>query len=106
MNFVKWVNQKGKEENCETCLFLGDWHHQRASINVATLNHSVEALTLLSSSFDQIIFIPGNHDEYYRDRRDFNSITWARHIPNVRIFNDITLEGDVAIVAVASRRRV
>ena len=98
VNFVKWVIEKAKEENCETCLFLGDWHHHRASINVATLNHSVEALTLLSSNFDQIIFIPGNHDEYYRDRRDFNSVTWARHIPNVRIFNDITVEGDVAIV--------
>ena len=31
-------------------------------------------------------------------RRDFNSITWAKHIPNVRIFNDITVEGDVAVV--------
>ena len=97
-DFVKWVIKKGKEENCETCLFLGDWHHQRASINIVTLNHSVEALTELSKNFDQVIFLPGNHDEYYRDRRDVNSISWAKHIPNVRIFNDITIEGDVAIV--------
>ena len=98
VDFVKWIIKQGKEKNCETCMFLGDWHHQRASINVATLNHSVEALTLLSKNFDQVIFIPGNHDEYYRDKRDFNSITWARHIPNVRLFNEITTEGDVAIV--------
>ena len=97
VEFVKWVINKAKEENCETCLFLGDWHHQRASINVQTLNHSVEALSLLSNAFDQIVFIPGNHDEYHRDRRDVNSITWAKHVPNVRIFNDITVEGDVAI---------
>jgi len=98
VNFVRWVIEQGKEKNCETCLFLGDWHHQRASINVATLNHSVEAITLLSQAFDQVIFLPGNHDEYFKDKRDFNSITWAKHIPNVRLFDEITTEGDVAIV--------
>ena len=98
VEFVQWVIKTAKEENCETCLFLGDWHHHRASINVATLNYSIKALTLLSESFDQVIFIPGNHDEYYRDKRDFNSIAWAEHLPNIRLFNDITVEGDVAIV--------
>ena len=98
VEFVKWVIETAKEENCETCLFLGDWHHHRASINVATLNYSINALTLLSQAFDQVIFIPGNHDEYYRDKRDFNSIAWAEHLPNIRLFNDITVEGDVAIV--------
>ena len=98
VEFVKWVIETAKEENCETCLFLGDWHHHRASINVATLNYSINALTMLSQAFDQVIFIPGNHDEYYRDKRDFNSIAWAEHLPNIRLFNDITVEGDVAIV--------
>lgn len=98
VEFVQWIIKTAKEENCETCLFLGDWHHHRASINVATLNYSIKALTMLSESFDQVIFIPGNHDEYYRDKRDFNSIAWAEHLPNVRLFNDITVEGDVAIV--------
>ena len=65
MNGVKWVIEKGKEENCETCLFLGDWHHQRASINVATLNHSVEALTLLSSSFTvDVLSLQKSHSSF------------------------------------------
>ena len=98
VEFVDWIIKQGKEQKCETCLFLGDWHHHRASINVATLNYSIDALTKLSQAFDQVIFIPGNHDEYYRDKRDFNSVSWARHIPNLRFFNDITVEGDVAIV--------
>ena len=89
VEFVQWVIKTAKEENCETCLFLGDWHHHRASINVATLNYSIKALTLLSESFDQVIFIHGNHDEYYRDKRDFNSIAWAEHLPNIRLVNDI-----------------
>lgn len=96
--FVEWAIELGKQQGAETCLFLGDWHHHRASINVATLNYSIMAMTKLSDAFDQVIFLPGNHDEYYRDKRDFNSVAWIKHLPNVRLFNDITVEGDVAIV--------
>ena len=97
-NFIDWFIAEAKARDCETCFFLGDWHHHRASINVATLNYSIMAMTRLSESFDQVIFIPGNHDEYYRDKRDFNSVAWIKHLPNIRLFNDITVEGDVAIV--------
>ena len=98
VDFVDWVIKEGKEQGCETCLFLGDWHHHRASINIATLNYSIQAIDKLHSAFDQVIFIPGNHDEYYRDKRDFNSIAWIKNYPNIRIFNDIVVEGDVAVV--------
>ena len=98
LNFIDFVVATGKEKQCETCVFLGDWHHNRASINVSTLNYSVKAIDKLSETFDQVIFIPGNHDEYYRDTRDMNSIVWAKKYNNVRLFNNITLEGDVCIV--------
>jgi hypothetical protein len=31
LDFVKWATAKAREEGCETCLFLGDWHNNRAS---------------------------------------------------------------------------
>ena len=37
---------------------MGDWHHQRATINVSTLNYSVKALDKLNESFNVIHFIP------------------------------------------------
>jgi DNA repair exonuclease SbcCD nuclease subunit len=96
--FVDWVIKTGQEHGCETAMFLGDWHNNRASINIATLNYSLTALERLSQSFDRVLFIPGNHDLYYKDRRDIQSAEWAKHIPNIEIVNDFFLEGDVSIV--------
>lgn len=96
-DFVDWIVEEGKRQGCETCLFLGDWHHVRASINIKTLNHSLQALEKLSNAFSQVFFIPGNHDLYYRDRRDIQSAEWARNIKGITIVNDFFQEGDVAI---------
>lgn len=97
LNFVKWATAKAKEEGCETCLFLGDWHNNRASINIVTLNYSLRALEHLNDNFERVYFIPGNHDLYYRDKRDIQSVEWARHLPNIQIVNDWFSSGDVVI---------
>ena len=62
LNFIKWATAKAQEEGCETCLFLGDWHNHRASINVVTLNYSLRALEHINKNFEKCYFIPGNHD--------------------------------------------
>jgi hypothetical protein len=76
---------------------MGDWHNNRAAINILTLNYSLKALEHLSENFDIVYFIPGNHDLYYRDKRDIQSAAWAKHIPNVQIVNDWFESGDVVI---------
>jgi len=96
-NFVDWFIQTAKKENCEICFFLGDWNHHRASINIHTLQFGLQALEKLNEAFDQVYFIPGNHDLYYRDRRDIHSVEWAKHLSNVKIINDFHIEGDVVI---------
>jgi hypothetical protein len=95
--FIDWFIAKAKEEGCETGLFLGDWHNHRASINLQTLQFSVRALEKLSKAFDKFYFIPGNHDLYYRDKRDIHGAEWAKHIPNIIIVNDWFTEGNVTI---------
>jgi DNA repair exonuclease SbcCD nuclease subunit len=97
-NFVDWFIAEAKKENCETCFFLGDYNHHRASINIHTLQFGLQALEKLSAAFDVVYFIPGNHDLYYRDRRDIHSVEWAKHLPNVIIINDFFKQGDVSII--------
>ena len=80
LNFVKWATAKAKEQGCETCLFLGDWHNNRASLNIVTLNYSLQALEHMNANFSNVYFIPGNHDLYYRDKRDIQSVEWPRHL--------------------------
>ena len=95
--FIDWFIAKAKEEGCETGMFLGDWHHSRAAINMQTLHVSLRCLEKLSAAFEQFYFIPGNHDLYYRDKRDIHGAEWARHLPNITIVNDWFKQGDVVI---------
>jgi hypothetical protein len=96
-DFIDWFIETAQKNGCDTGLFLGDWNHHRASINMQTLQFSLRNLEKLSKGFDQFYFIPGNHDLYYRDRRDIHSTEWARHIPNIHICNDWVESGDVVI---------
>jgi DNA repair exonuclease SbcCD nuclease subunit len=96
LNFVKWATAKAKEEGCETAMFLGDWHNNRASINVVTLQYSLRSLEHLNENFDRVFFLPGNHDLYYKDKRDVQSVEWAKHLKNITIINDWFTEGDVS----------
>jgi DNA repair exonuclease SbcCD nuclease subunit len=95
--FVDWFISQAKKEGCETCFFLGDYNHHRASINIHTMQYGLRALEKLNDNFDRVYFIPGNHDLYYRDRRDIHSVEWAKHLPNVEIVNDWFITKDIVI---------
>lgn len=97
-DFVQWAIGIAEEHGCETGLFLGDWHHHRASINLQTLNYSLRSLERLNEAFENFYFIPGNHDLYYRDKRDIHGVEWAKHLPNITIVNDWFKRGNVSIV--------
>ena len=61
-NFVTWFIDEAKKRGSETCIFLGDWHHHRASINVSTLNYTLSNIGFLSKAFTNVFLIMGNHD--------------------------------------------
>ena len=103
VDFVDWMIKEARDRGCDTCFFNGDWHHTRASINVSTLNQSLQSLEKLAKAFSQVFFIPGNHDLYYRDRRDIQSAEWARNIKGITIVNDFFQEGDVAFAEELSK---
>jgi DNA repair exonuclease SbcCD nuclease subunit len=97
--FVKWFIEVSKQRGCETCIFLGDWHHHRAGINVSTLNYSVSNVQFLSEAFEKVYMIAGNHDLYYREKREINSMPYANLFDNVHVVNDNTLtQGGVSLV--------
>jgi hypothetical protein len=96
-DFIDWFIDTAKANGCETGMFLGDWHHHRASINLQTLHFSLQSLQKLSAAFDNFYFIPGNHDLYYRDKRDIHGAEWAQHLPNITVVNDWFKQDDVII---------
>jgi len=96
--FVLWFIKEAKKAKCETCIFLGDWHHHRASINVSTMNYTMSNLEFLSKAFTNVFVIMGNHDLFYRDKREINSVAFGSLYDNVHIVDNILTEGDVSIV--------
>lgn len=97
-DFVDWYIKKAKENGCETGIFCGDWNHNRSSINLTTLDTGIRLLEKLGSSFEQFYMFAGNHDLYYKDRRDIKSTEFARHIPGITVVDEILVNGDVAMV--------
>lgn len=96
-NYIDWFISHAKANHCETCFFLGDYHHSRAAINVKTLQFMLHGLEKLNAAFDIVYFIPGNHDLFHRAKRDVYSVEWAKHLPKVKIINDWFQAGDVVI---------
>jgi hypothetical protein len=52
----------------------------------------------LGAAFEQFFFFDGNHDLYYKDKRDVNSTAFAKHIPGITFVDEITTIEDVTIV--------
>lgn len=97
-DFVDWFIAKAQEEGCETCIFLGDWHHNRNSINLVTLDSSQRCLEKLGAGFEQFFWFPGNHDLFYKDKRSIHSSAFGRHIPGVTVVDSVWTQGDVTLV--------
>lgn len=96
--FIYWFIETAKKNNCETCIFLGDWHHHRSSTNVSTMNYTVSNIERLGKAFEKVYVIMGNHDLFYREKREINSMEFARNIPNVHLVNSWIVNDDVAII--------
>jgi len=85
IDFIK----KLKSYNITHIFFLGDWYHDRTSINVNTLNQSYDIMKMLCKHF-QVIQIIGNHDIHYKTHCKVHSIRTFSDIPNLTIINSTT----------------
>ena len=97
-DFVIWFCEEAKKAGAETCIFLGDWHHNRNTTDVSTMNYTVSNLERLNSTFEKVYFLVGNHDLFYKDKREINSIEYMRLFPNIIPIVEPLTEGDVTIL--------
>ena len=96
--FVDWFIKEAQAEGAETCIFLGDWSHNRNSLTLPTLDTSLRLLEKLGAAFEQFFWFPGNHDLFYKDKRDVHSSMFGRHIPGVTVVDHVTTIDDVTLV--------
>ncbi len=97
-DFVDWFIETAQKNGCETGIFCGDWNHNRNSLNLTTMDSGIRSLEKLGKAFDQFFMFPGNHDLYYKDRRDIKSTEFAKHIPGVTVVNEMITVDNVTLV--------
>lgn len=75
-----WINETFKREGVDYVFFLGDLFDSRFAINTKTLNTAIDGISLLATNFEKVFIILGNHDSYYKNTNDTNSIDFLEKI--------------------------
>ena len=96
--FIDWYIEQAKAQGCDVGIFTGDWHHNRSALNLTTMDASLRSLEKLGKAFDKFYFFPGNHDLYYKDKRDIHSVVFGKHVPGVTVITEPQVIDDVALV--------
>ena len=96
--FIDWYIEQAQANGCETGIFCGDWHHNRNSLNLTTMDATIRSMEKLGQAFEKFYFFDGNHDLYYKDRRDVNSTAFGKFIPGITFVDEITTVDDVTLV--------
>lgn len=98
LDFIDWMIEEADARNCDTCMFLGDFHHHRSNINILTLDYTIQALRKLNNFFKKTYIMVGNHDMFYREKRDIHSMIVGGEFKNIEIVDKMMIEGNVALI--------
>ena len=82
--FVNDITSKGITD----IFFLGDFFHYRSDISVSTLHVAAQILEKLKDF--NMVFIVGNHDSFYKDRSDVNSLSILSGRKNITVIDEPT----------------
>lgn len=88
LDFFDWFIDEAKTWGATEVAILGDYFDNRNSLHVSTLNAGLRGLEKLSDAFERVYFIVGNHDLFYRDKRDITSTAFAKHLPNIDLITE------------------
>jgi DNA repair exonuclease SbcCD nuclease subunit len=83
LNFSKWVAKTYTELGINDIIIPGDIFHNRNEISVNTLSIAKQFFDNLKDF--RIYILVGNHDCYYKDRSDINSISILKGWDNIQI---------------------
>lgn len=98
IDYMNWMVAIAKDKGAETCIFMGDYHHHRNSINAQTQDFMIKGMEILNENFLKTYFLVGNHDLYYRENRSITSAKFAKLFPNIELIDELTVKDNVALV--------
>ena len=88
LEWAVWLRDELHEKGIQDIIISGDLFHYRDEIAVNTI-HIVTDLLRLWKDFN-IVIIVGNHDAYYKDRSDVNSLSILGGWENITVIDELT----------------
>jgi DNA repair exonuclease SbcCD nuclease subunit len=87
IKWAEWLKIELQEKKIKDIFILGDLFHYRDEIAVNTI-HVVNQILKLWNEFNIVILV-GNHDSFYKDRTDVNSLCLLNEWKNIKIISDL-----------------
>ena len=98
LEFIDWLIQQAQDRGAESCIFMGDWHHHRSNINILTLDYTMKALRKLNNAFESVYIMVGNHDLFYREKREIHSMIVGAEFANIHLIDSPLVRSNVALI--------
>ena len=88
IKWAKWLKSELNKKKITDIVICGDLFHYRDEVAVNTI-HIVTEIMKLWRDFNIVILV-GNHDAYYKDRADVNSLSILSGWPNITVISTVT----------------
>lgn len=88
IKWAKWLQKELKKHKIKDIIICGDLFHYRDEVAVNTIHVATQILELWKDF--NIVILVGNHDAYYKDRSDVNSLSILSGWPNITVVSKLT----------------
>ena len=88
LDWATWLRDELHAKNIKDIVISGDFFHYRDEIAVNTIHFATQVLNLWRDF--NIIMVVGNHDAYYKDRCDVNSLSILDGWNNITVISTLT----------------
>jgi DNA repair exonuclease SbcCD nuclease subunit len=87
INWARWLRDELKAKGIEDIIIPGDFFHYRDEISVNTIHVASNVLDLWKEF--NILILVGNHDAYYKERADVNSLSLFKGHKNIQVVDEV-----------------
>ena len=88
LKWAQWLADDLRSKDVNDIIISGDFFHYRDEIAVNTMHFVTNVLSLWKDF--NIIMLVGNHDAYYKDRSDVNSLAILDGWSNITVISELT----------------
>lgn len=88
IQWAAWLAEELRNQNVTDIIISGDFFHYRDEIAVNTIHFVTEVLDIWREF--NIVMLVGNHDAYYKDRSDVNSLSILKGWDNITVVSELT----------------